>query len=391
MDIGPISSTQLNSFVASPQSWYFDQVGLDDDNYYTARGTAVHDWAEYYASAPERARDEFEDGLITQRAREFVHQHTTDHQTELFTTEFDCLAPLVMGVVDDLGLKSPGSSSSIPGYQSSRSETIYGPAEHPRMEVSFEENGIRGRVDCLPDSNWIVDFKTGRYRSPAKMMKKASVKTIHEQPDFQPPMYLLHHRRHHDGPIDFSLLFVRDGLHDLLRGDSVDWRDQLSTITYYDQPFDELMVSRDVYDELTSGVSSSHDRRKTLEKMEYDAYRTILQNAPVDSIDFTKSKSDALESAFTDRLLECARNRVGDYKYVKKGIEKTVKALVDFRQENYTREDLDQFEEFLEDVRSDMKECRENNNYPVSGYGDRSADDLHQADQLRHIGGLRPS
>ncbi|MFB6115553.1 MAG: hypothetical protein ABEK04_04605, partial [Candidatus Nanohalobium sp.] len=72
-----------------------------------------------------------------------------------------------------------------------------------------------------------------------------------------------------------------------------------------------------------------------------------------------------------------AKKEVGDYKYVRKGVESALKKLVDFHSENYFKDDIDEFEEFLQEKIEQLNEYR-GSRFPL----DANPDDLPDRDLI---------
>jgi len=98
--------------------------------------------------------------------------------------------------------------------------------------------------------------------------------------------------------------------------------------------------SREAFDALCEGVAESNDRRKTLERLGYDAYASFFE------------RHDFPETDDTDKLLATefaaaspsTRKRRSETVYVEDGTESALKKLVRIHGRNYFEGGVDAFE-----------------------------------------------
>ena len=204
-------------------------------------------------------------------------------------------------------------------------------------------------------------------------MKKSHVDLYEEErfPDFQPLLYITKHRKYVDGKIKFTFLHFLNEL-----GNSVNGKDATlkTTITYHPQTFQEKKASMEVFEHMIRDVAKSNDRRKTLEKLGYTKYQKFMQKRDVPE-PFDKNK--LLKTEFAQDFEDFAKQEVGDYKYVEKGVRKTLKKLVDYRMENYFKEDADQMEQFLQQKLDEINQYLDSK-FPVNA----NPDELHEEDLI---------
>ncbi|PSH00880.1 MAG: hypothetical protein BRC30_01205, partial [Nanohaloarchaea archaeon SW_7_46_7] len=91
----------------------------------------------------------------------------------------------------------------------------------------------------------------------------------------------------------------------------------------------------------------------------------------------THDKKEVLASKFAEDFKAYAKKEVGDYKYVKNGVKSSLKKLVDFHTENYFKDDIDLFEEFLEEKLEELNDYR-GTRFPL----DAKADDIPERDLI---------
>jgi hypothetical protein len=225
--------------------------------------------------------------------------------------------------------------------------------------------------------NEIVDFKSGRQYSREKIVKRSKIDLYEDQdrPNFQALMYLAQHARKIDGEKELRFTF-HNFLSDVggeITGEA-EFDDCLTTITYYPECFEEKVSTMDVFEHLIRDVAKSNNRRKTLEKLGFTRYQEFFEENEVPEI---YSKYEMLESDFADEFISYTKGVVGDYKYVEKGCRSALKKLVEFHVENYFREDVEKFTEFLQQKIEELNDCRQNG-FPL----DANLDDLRNRDMI---------
>ncbi|MFB6202916.1 MAG: PD-(D/E)XK nuclease family protein [Candidatus Nanohaloarchaea archaeon] len=373
-----ISQSRLNRLVHCPRAYYFSRLVADTEQEYLVKGNLFHDFAEFYVSHPgfvdEKGVDVFVEKMVAE-----ISPYVEDLDLEELRTEFRIGIQNIRSFIDsrDLGRQDPE------GYSKTDMENFFA-AEFDReirtriTELEFNDDGIgvTGKVDLLLDENHLVDYKSSTYaRSPSKIVKQSNVDLYEDEPDFQPILYLLQHRRKNPGEkIKFSYVYFLQNINDEVQGDG-DSEENVVTLTYYPVEFSEKMEDIEVFEYLIRGVAQSNDRRKTLEKLTWPDFRNFFQerNLP----DFYE-KDEVKESDLAEEFVSYARERVGDYKYVEKGCMSALSKLVEFRTTNYFREDLDRFEEFLEKQLENLEEYRETR-FPV---GDADLDETRYRDMI---------
>jgi hypothetical protein len=341
------------------------------------KGNIFHDYAEFYVNHPEfverRSEDEFLQIMI-----ENIGPFADDIDLRQLETEFQVGARKIREFIDSNVIEH----KEVDGYEGTQGDNIFGDAfnlnvNSPVTEAWFHDSAlsVRGMVDLLVSDTHLVDYKSSRRKKTAEKIVKGSRPATYEEaryPNFQALMYLTHHRKHvPDQKLEFTFLYFLDGLGDALNGDT---QDPEVTVTYYPESFDQKTASMDMFEKMIRNVAKSNDRRKTLEKLGYTAYSDFMAENDFPEI-YDKS---VVETEFGQEFIAYAKKEVGDYKYVEKGCKSTLKKLIDFRNRNYFREDLDRFEEFME------QKIEELNNYMENGFplGDRDPEELPERDMI---------
>ncbi len=151
-------------------------------------------------------------------------------------------------------------------------------------------------------------------------------------------------------------------LDDVVAGDA-DLEETLTTVTYYPMSFEGHAESRAVFESLRD--DGAGNCRKTLEKVEYDDYRAIFEVTPMPD---TRDSDELIESEFGQVLTERMKDCVGDYKYVSAGCKQLMRELMRIRSRNYFREDIDVFEDFVDERIEELNRRRHGEErFPVEG------------------------
>ncbi len=343
-----LSQSALNTLVKSPRAYFFEQLVDTRDNRYLERGSLFHDFAEFYVNHPafvrERELDPFVDLMAERMAR-----YREPEETASLRTEYRLGLRMLINVLDHRGWEVFDPD----GYASRSGDNVFAehfdrPLEVPTSEAAFHNEKLagKGKVDLIADPGHLMDFKSGRPQSRRSHLREASVERFTDDPDFQAPHYLAHHRMHYpDRPLAFSFVHFLDSIRDQMAGEA-DPEDTLLTLQFYPRSFREQIPRRETYESLIEGVAESNDRRRTLEGIGYGAYRTFFDAREFPGV---HSKDEVVNSEFAGAFVAHCQETFKDTRYVRKGARSTLKELFDFRRENVFREDLDRYETFLVD------------------------------------------
>ncbi|WP_044951423.1 PD-(D/E)XK nuclease family protein [Halorhabdus tiamatea] len=380
--IETLSQSSLSTFVNCPRDYFFDQLVEQPDQDYFRKGNCYHNFAEFYVNHPDVVADADRAELVNlllDELRPFVDQVDRD----VLETEFDVGIDLVERFIDENPpVKRDYDEYEVLPFGNLVADYFDRSIDSSITEQWFEnpELGGKGKVDLIHSPTQLLDYKSGSSNSASKVVDRSSIEEIHDKPDFQALLYLAHHRRvRPDEPIDFVFYHFLDLVDDAITG-SADVEDALVRVTYYPVAFDEWAGTRTAFDALCEGVAESNSRRKTLEKLGYDAYAQFLDGHAFPDVD---EKEELLDTEFADAFVRDARDRVGEYKYVTSGIESALKTLFGLRGENYFRDDIDAFEAFLDEQIDLINDYRESS-FPV---GDPNLDRVTHRDLLLTEGG----
>ncbi|QGA80495.1 PD-(D/E)XK nuclease family protein [Candidatus Nanohalobium constans] len=373
--IEAISQSGLNSFVQSPRLYFMDQLVSDADQEKFRKGNLFHMYAEYHASNPEIAKDIEQDEIVSLMMEE-IDEFADELDLEDLETEFRIGLENIRSYLKNQDLKE----LELDEYTETEDENIFvkefpGGNDGLETEAYFKDKelGAKGKVDLILDKNHLVDFKSGRKYTVQKVLKKSHPELYEGEkfPDFQPLLYITFHRQHVEGKIHFTFLHFLNELGNSVNGEDAQTK---TTITYHPENFQEKKASMEVFEYMIRDVAKSNDRRKTLEKLGYQQYSNFMEGRNLPE-PFNKDK--LLKSEFAAEFEEFAKQEVGDYKYVEKGVKKALKKLVDFRMENYFKEDADQMEDFVQEKLEEINEYMDSR-FPV----DANPDELHDRDLI---------
>jgi hypothetical protein len=353
-----------------------DRLVSDADQEKFEKGNLFHMYAEYHANSPEQAESIPLDDIV-ELMMDNIEKFADELDMEDLETEFRIGVKNIRSFLKNHEAEEVNLEDN---YTRTEDENIF-VKEFPGSNGSMEtepyfkdkELGAKGKVDLMLDENHLVDYKSGRRYTTQKVLKKSHVELFEDErfPDFQPLLYITHHRQHVDGKIKFIFLHFLNEL-----GNSVNGEDATleTTITYHPETFQEKKASMEVFEHMIKDVAKSNDRRKTLEKLGYQQYKNFMQERDVSE---PFDKKELLNTEFAQEFEEYTKQEVGDYKYVEKGVKKTLKKLVDYRLENYFEEDADLMEQFLQEKLDEINEYL-NSRFPV----DANPEELNQRDLI---------
>jgi len=371
-----ISQSGLNSFVQSPRLFFMDELISDADQQRLEKGNLFHMYAEYHASNPDTASEISREEIVDLMMDE-IDEFADYLDREDLRTQFQVGVENIRGFLNSQEFEPVDLDQE---YIQTEEDNVFvkefpGNNSSPRTEAYFidESIGVKGKVDLILDKNHLVDYKSGKRNSVRKVLKKSHVDHFEEErfPNFQPLLYITYHRQHVEGKIEFTFLHFLNEIGNSVRGEDSQIK---TTITYHPETFQGKKASMEVFEEMIRDVAKSNDRRKTLEKLGFQHYRNFMEERDVPEL---FDKDELLRTEFAEEFENFAKQEVGDYKYVEKGVKKTLKKLVDFRMENYFKEDSDRMEEFLQDRIDEINEYL-NSRFPV----DVNPDELPQRELI---------
>ncbi|MGM0380455.1 MAG: PD-(D/E)XK nuclease family protein, partial [bacterium] len=340
------------------------------ENKYLKRGELYHEFAEFYLCYPDLVREKsigFFVDIIVDELGDFVDE--LDNY-RLITQSRVALANIIQ-YLD--GIEAEVDINDLLAQNSGReTENYFGeifdlPVSSPRSEVWFEnENlGIKGKIDLVQGTNHLLDFKSGSRNSAHSVVQRANIHLLEDDVNFQVILYLSHFRsRHPNHKLKFTFFHFLDNVTDAVRGEG-NLADTITRITYYPRQFSEQVCRQETFDKLIAGVSENNKRRKTLEGLGYQAYRSFFSKH---SFPRVFEKEELLEEeAITGQFVDYARDNFKDVKYVRRGCRSALKKLIDFRRTNFFSEDIDLFEEFVRERLEELNSYRRSD-FPIEGW-----------------------
>ncbi len=373
-----ISQSELNLLAYCPRDLFFSRLLDDEDNRYLLRGRLLHEFAEFYVDHADfiRSRDlqEFVD-LMIGRMSFYLDERDMEIERTRFLIGISNIREFLDPLLEYLG------SVDVRGYEKRYSPNLFvsyykRPLRSSVTEMYFSnpDSGAKGKIDLIFDKETLLDHKTGKKRSINELIRKSDTVDITSRPDFQAKMYLSHHRRiYPDIDIKFRYFHILDNLEDVINSGNASPRpnikDLFQEIIYYSCSFDDLVVTRDMYDDLTDGIAESNPVVKVLKKIGYENYRNFFALNPVPFV-------DEQDPDYTEEFISYVKGIIGDYKYINKGCERILGKMADLRRSSYFPEDLDEFDAFLHDQIRKLNQYKQDR-FPV---GDIEMDNIRYRD-----------
>jgi len=372
-----LSQSSLRTFVNCPRDYFFDSLVESPDRDYFRKGNLFHDFAEFAVNHPDvveaTPREEIVDLCLAE-----MRPYVDDVDMDVLGTEFG----IGLDVIRRYLAREPPVEREYDGYSQQWQDNFF--ADQFDQEITssiterwFENPGLggKGKVDLIQSPTTLLDYKSGRSGSAAKIVKDSAIDDVSDKPDFQALLYLANHRRvTPDEPLSFVFFHFLDLVDEEVVGEA-DLGDALVEVTYYPEPFEEFVTRQAAFEALCEGVAESNTRRKTLEKMGFEAYESFFEQHAFPPVDNTDELLDSdVAAAFT----AFGKDAVGDYKYVESGTASALKELLKLRGRNYFEEDIDAFERFLDEQIDRVNEYRRST-FPV---GDPTTDRINHRDLI---------
>ncbi|MFB6193397.1 MAG: PD-(D/E)XK nuclease family protein [Candidatus Nanohaloarchaea archaeon] len=368
-EVETISQSSLNRFVESPKAYYFSKLVSDTEKDVMVKGNLFHDFAEFYVNFPEQVKEKGLESFIEIMKKE-INPYIDDIGVERLETEFRVGVRNIKAFIDSREFQEVDVESGDGFGSNTFAEYFDRELDESIAELSFNDREIhaKGKIDLVLGDE-IVDYKSSsRIKTRKQIVRDANIDLYDERPDFQPVMYLLEMSKNlPDQKLEFTYFYpVSDIATDITSGSALE--EKTVTVTYYPETFQEKVKDTEVFEKLIKDVAKSNDRRKTLEKLGHHRFEEFFDRK---SIPVEYDKERLLESEFAAEFIDYVKQEVGDYKYVEKGAKKALKKLVEFRKTSFFKEDLDRFEEFLEEKVDEL------NTYKQKGFP-RGEQDLDQ-------------
>ena len=377
-DVEALSQSALNDLALSPRIYFFGRLTSDVEDENLEKGNVFHDYAEFYANYPEFVR-----GLDTEKVLEVMMEYMKpfmdDYSLEQLETELAIGVKNISEFIDSQEVEE----TSFENYDRGEDENIFAEyfdkkIDSSMTELSFidEDLGVKGKVDLVMNETHLVDYKSGRKKSGKDIVEASNVELYEDAdwPDFQALMYLTFHRKQMPNKrLKFTFLNFLDNLSDTIDGEASS-DDNSVTIEYIPQNFNEFMSSLEMYEHLLREKGRTSDASKVLKKLGCPDFREFFEPRELEG---QFDKDEAVDSGLAKDFQAFCEEEIGEYKYVRKGCKQIIEAFVDFRCSNFFKEDLDAFEEFVDEKIVEL------NGYLESGFPlDAKADELPDRDMI---------
>lgn len=372
-----LSKSALNVLAYCPKDYFFNRLVDGPDKVYFKKGHLLHHFAEFYINYPDFVEKQREDDLV-----ELMMEGITPYIDHLAKSSWDTQFRIGIQNLKKY-LKPKEKYEELPGYERRPyNENMF--AEHfgklitkQITEARFDniQIGAKGVVDLINDRDHIIDHKSGKKSTIGKIMRLSDIYDLDKKPRFQAKMYLAHHRTVvPDEHLRFSFFHILDNIKDVLSGtDSVG--DNILDIHYYPKPFNDMIQEKEIYHSMIDGVAESNYRRRVLETIGYDSYRKFFKDNHFPDGD----KNEVLDEPVLDDFIKYCQNIFGKSpKYITTGCKSAFKKLVKFRDNNYFKDDIDEFEIFLNEYIDKLNEYKRTE-FPIYEE-DKDGKQLHDID-----------
>lgn len=361
-----ISQSSLNTYVNSPRDYLFSRLLDSPDADYFEEGQLFHDFAEFYVNHPDSVDGETVDEVVELMLSE-VRPFYPEHDRVLRERQYRIGLETIMAFLDANRPEAGDFLTPASGFGANTfAERFDRPVDAPITERWFEnsELGIKGLIDLVYAPDHLLDYKSGSKKSASDVVKQSAIDPPGDTVNYQALLYLTHYRTvRPDERLEFTFFHFLDNLDDVVAGGG-NLEETLTTVTYYPETFDEYVGSREAYDELLDGYN---DCVATFEALGFDAYADIVAGL---SFPETTEKSELRASEFAEAFTDAVvAGTPGDVD-AEKGSDQAIRALNGVRKRAYFREDLDRFEEFVEERVAECNRRRAGDErFPIDGPG----------------------
>ncbi|WP_411966160.1 PD-(D/E)XK nuclease family protein [Haloferax sp. YSMS24] len=366
-EVSMVSQSSLSTYVNSPRDYFFSRLLDSPDKDYFQEGNLFHDFAEFYVSHPdvvtEDELDEIADVIL-----EEVDPFLRGVDREVRLTKYRIGLRTIVEYLD----ANPPVGDDIVVANRGRSRNYFAdyydqPIDVGHTERWFENTdlGLKGKIDLVYSPTHLLDYKSGSKKSAYSVVKHSALDPPSDTPNFQALLYLAHQRTvQPDETLQFTFFHFLETLDDVVTGGG-SLEDCLTTVTYHPLRFEEYIARPVIFTELQE--DAANDCNKTFSQVEYDEYRAVFESHEFPD---TRESDELVDSAFGTALTDRMVDAVGDYKYVKNGCKQALRYLLRIRNQNYFSDDVDAFEEFVQERLSELNTRRAGDErFPVDGPG----------------------
>jgi hypothetical protein len=347
-----ISQSNLNSYVNSPRDYFFAQLLESPDQDYFREGTWFHDFAEVYATHPDRIEQADIETVVDAMERA-VTSFLESSKTELRRTTYRLGLQQISWYLDQHPpIDTAGVADWKPYAGNVVAELLDLEVDGPHTEVWFRDAdlGIKGSIDLRRSDRELVDYKKGSKKRPRSIVSNAARDPPGDTPDYQAIMYLARQRQiNPEAALDFTFVHFLETLEERLTDDEPALDDCLSTVSYRPVTFAKYIKDESVYTFLRE--DHWNDCNDTFQAVSYETYRDIVESGEPPN---TQDSDEMVQSEFGENFVDQMKTAVeqtpdGDSINADKGARQALKHFASINAENFFRPDIDDFEKFVGD------------------------------------------
>ncbi len=381
------SQSSLNKLYWCPRMYFFDRLIDDVDTFYKKRGTLFHDFAELYVNRPGLVEEKGLENFL-ERIMEEIKPFRKDLELEGLRTKFRIGLKTIKSYIDGIEI----DKNSNEGFEKRHNGNFFAEKLDIELDTSFTEMhfndpdlAVKGTVDLIISPEELLDFKTGFRKSEKKIVARSNLSKLEEgeQPEFQALLYLTHQRSLNPGEeLKFIFLHVFENVGDKLCGDRpIDYY-STAEITYYPRDFHEHLLLEETFEWLSSQTNALE---KALSPLGYSLFVDFFEGLEFGDEIFDREELkdehlEPLEDHFRS-CLEVGRGKDITENQLEKGADRILNYIYKLRNKNYFQEDLDRFEEFLQEQKAKFNQNYIKNGFPV-GKADLTARRLSHKDLI---------
>jgi hypothetical protein len=348
-----ISQSALNSYVNSPRDYLFGDLLDSPDRDYFEEGTWFHDFAEVYATHPDRIGDDAI-ATVVDAMHEAVWPFLDAPKSACRRTTYRVGCETIARYLDANPPQVPDVAPGWKPFDGNRVADLLGlAADGPHTEVWFRDTdlGMKGSIDLVRSQTELVDYKKGSRSSPRSVVANASIDPPGDAPTYQAPMYLARQRRERpDARLEFTFCHFMETLGEQVTGEEASLDDCESTVTYEPRSFHAHLQRREVYEFLAT--EHYNDCTDTFSAIDHDAYlaavTAVAPPAPGNRDDLAGTE---FGQTFAERVVAAVADAAADPDAIDaaKGADQALRYFERLDQETLFAPDLDAFEAFVDE------------------------------------------
>jgi hypothetical protein len=359
-----VSQSSLSTYVNSPRDYFFNRLLDSPDKDYFREGNLFHDFAEFYVHHPEFVSGDIIDEVIDLMLEE-MKPFIRDIDRPLKRTRYESGLSNLIDFLDAKASEIDAIPSSGGAEQTNTFANHFGREIGADITEQWFENeplGLKGKIDLVQSPSQLVDYKSGSKKSARTVIKNSALDEPSNTPNFQALLYLAHQRTQNpDTQLKFTFVHFFENVDDIVRGEPTT-DDILTTVAYHPIPYTEYVQQEAVFNRLRE--DGAGNCRKTFSKTAYQDYAAVFEET---DLPMTRDSDELIESPFGEALIARMRDVVGSYKYVTSGCKQAMRELVRIRNQNYFEDDLNAFEDFVDERLVELNNRRaDNERFPVS-------------------------